>query len=131
MRRVSALLGMSAALVVAWLSLFPSQAVATVRGPCTATIDNVDVTKGHDDPSKAVRVQSGAEVPVAGTARSRVTDLSYTVHIAGGGVQVGSVVISQDGGSWSGTVDLSTISNATVGVFEVTTDVETAGAVWC
>ena len=128
MRRVFALLGLSAALVVAWLSLFPAQAVATVEGPCTASIDNVNVTKGHDTPDGAVPLQSGKEVPVAGTAQSRVTDLTYTLHIAGGGVEVGSVVIAQDGLSWSGTVDLSTISNATVGLFETTATVETAGA---
>src|SRR5262245_5977507 len=128
MRRVFALLGLSATLVVAWLSLFPAHAVAAVEGPCTATIDDVDVTRGHDDPDRAVRLRSGTEVAMAGTARSRVTDLSYTVHIAGGGVQVGSVVIAQDGLSWAGTVDLATISNATVGLFEVTMDVETSGA---
>ena len=128
MRRVFALLGLSAALVVAWLSLFPSQAVATVEGPCTASIDNVNVTKGHDDPGDAVPLQSGDEIPVAGTATSRVTDLSYTVHVAGGGVQVGSVVIAQDGLSWEGTVDLDKISNATVGLFEVTAEVQTTGA---
>src|SRR5262245_23094386 len=128
MRRVFALLGLSATLVVAWLSLFPAHAVAAVEGPCTATIDDVDVTRAHDDPDRAVRLRSGTEVAIAGTARSRVTDLSYTVHVAGGGVQVGSVVISQDGLSWSGTVDLEKISNATVGLFEVTVDVETAGA---
>jgi hypothetical protein len=128
MRRVFALLGLSAALAVAWLSLFPSQAIATVEGPCTASIDNVSVTKGHDDPNSAVPLQSGTKVPVGGTAESRVTDLSYTVHVAGGGVQVGSVVIAQDGLSWNGTVDLEKISNATVGLFEVTADVETTGA---
>src|SRR5262245_1834998 len=128
MRRVSALLGMSAALVVVWLSLFPAHALATVDGPCTASIDNVDVTDGHASSGEAVPVRSGTEVPVAGTARSRVTDLSYTVHIAGGGVQVGRVVIAQDGTSWSGAVDLSSISNATVGLFQVTLDVETTGA---
>ena len=128
MRRVFALLGLSAALAVAWLSLFPSQAIATVEGPCTASIDNVSVTEGHDDPNSAVPLQSGTKVPVAGTAESRVTDFSYTVHVAGGGVQVGSVVIAQDGLSWNGTVDLGKISNATVGLFEVTADVETTGA---
>jgi hypothetical protein len=128
MRRVFALLGLSAALAVAWLSLFPSQAIATVEGPCTASIDNVSVTEGHDDPNSAVPLHSGTNVPVAGTAESRVTDLSYTVHVAGGGVQVGSVVIAQDGLSWNGTVDLEKISNATVGLFEVTADVETTGA---
>jgi hypothetical protein len=128
MRRVFALLGLSAALVVAWLSLFPSQAVATIEGPCTASIDKVDVTNGHDAPDSAVPLQSGTKVPVAGTAQDRVTDLSYTVHVAGGGVQVGSVVIAQDGLSWKGTVDLEKISNATVGLFEVTADVETTGA---
>ena len=128
MRRVFALLGLSAALVVAWLSLFPSQAVATIEGPCTASIDKVDVTNGHDAPDSAVPLQSGTKVPVAGTAQDRVTDLSYTVHLAGGGVQVGSVVIAQDGLSWKGTVDLEKISNATVGLFEVTADVETTGA---
>src|SRR5262245_23516243 len=122
------MLGVSATLGVAWLSMYPAHAVAAVEGPCTSTIDDVDVTRGHDDPDRAVRLRSGTEVAIAGTARSRVTDLSYTVHIAGGGVQVGSVVISQDGASWSGTVDLSAISNATVGVFEVTTDVATTGA---
>jgi hypothetical protein len=128
MRRVFALLGLSAAVVVAWLSLFPSQAVATVHGPCTASIDKVDVTDGHDAPGSAVPLQSGTKVSVAGTAQDRVTDLSYTVHLAGGGVQVGSVVIGPDGLSWKGTVDLEKISNATVGLFEVTADVETTGA---
>lgn len=128
MRRVFALLGLSAAMVVAWLSLFPSQAVATIQGPCTASIDKVDVTDGHDAPGSAVPLQSGTKVPVAGTAEDRVTDLSYTVHIAGGGVQVGSVVIGPDGLSWKGTVDLAKISNATVGLFETTADVETSGA---
>jgi hypothetical protein len=128
MRRVFALLGLSAAMVVAWLFLLPARAVARVEGPCTATIGNVDITRGHDDPNRAVPLQSGTEVPIAGTAGSRVTDLTYTVRIAGGGIQVGSVVIGGTGREWAGTVDLSTISNATVGLFAVTLDVETAGA---
>jgi hypothetical protein len=72
-------------------------------------------------------LQSGSQVSVDGTAQSRVTDLNYTVRIAGGGVQVGTVTIAQDGLSWSGTVDLESISNATVGLFEVTAEVQTTG----
>ncbi len=107
--------------------MLPSQALATVTGPCTASIDGVNVTKGHDEPGSAVPLQSGSQVPVDGTAQSRVTDLTYTVHVAGGGVQVGTVTIAQNGLSWSGTVDLESISNATVGLFEVTAEVQTTG----
>ncbi|HJY32001.1 MAG TPA: hypothetical protein VJ573_03795, partial [Actinomycetota bacterium] len=127
MRRAFALLGSSAAFAVAWISLLPSQALATVTGPCTVSIDGVDVTSGHDAPGSAVPLQSGSQVPIDGTARSRVTDLTYTVYIAGGEVQVGTVTIAQDGLGWSGTVDLESISHATVGLFEVTTAVQTAG----
>ena len=125
MRRAFALLGLSATLFVAWTALLPSRSSATVTGPCTASIDGVDVTDGHDDPGSAVPLQSGTQVPVAGTAEARVNTLSYTVHVAGGGIQVGSVIISEDGRSWSGTVDLANFSTATVGVFEVTAEVET------
>ena len=107
--------------------MLPSQALATVTGPCTASIDGVDVTSGRDAPGSAVPLQSGSQVPVDGTAQSRVTDLTYTVHIAGGGVQVGTVTIAEDGLSWSGTVDLESISNAAVGLFEVTAEVQTTG----
>ncbi len=127
MRRAFALFGLSATFAVAWISMLPSQALATVTGPCTVSIDGVDVTNGHDAPGSAVPLQSGSQVPVDGTAQSRVTDLTYTVHIAGGGVQVGTVTIAQDGLSWSGTVDLESISNATVGLFEVTAEVQTTG----
>ena len=127
MRRAFALFGLSATFAVAWISMLPSQALATVTGPCTASIDGVDVTNGHGAPGSAVPLQSGSQVPVEGTAQSRVTDLSYTVHIAGGGVQVGTVTIAQDGLSWSGTVDLESISDATVGLFEVTAEVQTTG----
>lgn len=127
MRRAFALFGLAATFAVAWISMLPSQALATVTGPCTASIDGVDVTNGHGAPGSAVPLQSGSQVPVDGTAQSRVTDLSYTVHIAGGGVQVGTVTIAQDGLSWSGTVDLESISNATVGLFEVTAEVQTTG----
>ena len=128
MRRAFALFGLSATFAVAWISMLPSQALATVTGPCTASIDGVDVTNGHGAPGSAVPLQSGSQVPVEGTAQSRVTDLSYTVHIAGGGVQVGTVTIGQNGLSWSGTVDLESISNATVGLFEVTAEVQTTGS---
>jgi len=107
--------------------MLPSQALATVTGPCTVSIDGADVTNGHGVPGSAVPLQSGSQVSVDGTAQSRVTDLNYTVHIAGGGVQVGTVTIAQDGLSWSGTVDLESISNATVGLFEVTAEVQTTG----
>jgi len=127
MRRAFALLGTSAAIAVAWIALLPSQAIATVTGPCTVSIAGVDVTSGHDTPGGAVPLQSGSLVPIDGTARSRVTDLTYTVHIAGGEVQVGTVTIAQDGLGWSGTVDLESISSATVGLFEVTTEVQTTG----
>ena len=127
MRRAFALFGLSATFAVAWISMLPSQALATVTGPCTASIGGVDVTNGHGAPGSAVPLQSGSQVPVDGTAQSRVTDLNYTVHIAGGGVQVGTVTIAQDGLSWSGTVDLESISNATVGLFEVTAQVQTTG----
>jgi hypothetical protein len=127
MRRAFALLGLSATLAVAWISLLPSKALATVTGPCTESIGGVDITSGHDAPGSAVPLRSGSQVPVDGIAPSRVTDLTYTVHIAGGGVQVGTVTIAQDGLSWSGTVDLESISDATVGLFEVTTEVQTTG----
>jgi hypothetical protein len=107
--------------------MLPSQALATVTGPCTESIGGVDITSGHEGPGSAVPLRSGSQVPVAGTAPSRVTDLTYTVHIAGARVQVGMVTIAQDGLSWSGTVDLESISNATVGLFEVTTEVQTTG----
>lgn len=127
MTRALALFGLSATFAVAWVSMLPSQAVATVTGPCTASIDGVSVTKGHGTPDSAVSLQSGSKVPVAGTSDSRVTDLSYTVHVAGGGVQVGSVTIAQDGLSWAGSVNLANMSKATVGLFEVTVDVQTVG----
>ena len=127
MRRAFALFGLSATLAVAWIWMLPSQALATVTGPCTESIGGVDITSGHDAPGSAVPLQSGSQVPIDGTAHSRVTDLRYTVHIAGGEVQVGTVTIAQDGLGWSGTVDLESISNATVGLFEVTTEVETTG----
>jgi zinc-ribbon domain len=127
MRRALALFGLSAALAVAWISLLPSQARATVTGHCTASIAGVDITSGRDAPGSTVPLQSGSQVPVDGTAPSRVTDLTYTVHIAGGDVQVGMVTISEDGLSWSGTVDLESISNVTVGLFEVTVEVQTTG----
>jgi hypothetical protein len=126
-RRAFALLGLSATLAVAWISILPSQALATVTGPCTESIDGVDITSGHDAPGSAVPLQSGSRVPVDGTAPLRVTDLTYTVHVAGARVQVGTVTIAQDGLGWSGTVDLESISNATVGLFEVTTEVQTTG----
>jgi hypothetical protein len=125
MRRAFALLGWTAAIAVGWIALLPPQAIATVTGPCTVSIDGVDFTTGHNTPGGAVPLQSGSLVPIDGTARSRVTDLTYTVHIAGGEVQVGTATIAQDGLRWSGTVDLESISNATVGLFEVTTEVET------
>lgn len=127
MRRALALVGSSAAIALAWIALLPSQAIATVTGPCTLSIDGVDVTSGHDAPGSALPLQSGSLVPIDGTARSRVTDLTYTVHIAGGEVQVGTVTIAQDGLGWSGSVDLESISSASVGLFEVTTEVETTG----
>ena len=125
MRRAVALFGFAAMLALAWLALLPTRAIATVDGPCTASIDGVNVTNGHDAPDTAVPLQSGEQIPVAGTAQGRILDLSYTVHVAGGSVQVGTVTVSGDGLSWSGTVDLEKISNATVGLFEVTADVET------
>src|SRR3990172_2656614 len=125
MRRAIALFGFAAMLALAWLALLPTRAIATVDGPCTASIDGVNVTNGHDAPDTAVPLQSGEQIPVAGTAQGRILDLSYTVHVAGGSVQVGTVIVSGDGLSWSGTVDLEKISNATVGLFEVTADVET------
>jgi hypothetical protein len=124
MRRAYALLGLFAASLVASLALFPAHAVATVEGGCTASFGNEDVTRGHHSADTAVPLRSGRRVPVAGTAPERVGDLSYTVQVAGGGVQVGSVTIAQDGRSWAGQVDLDNISNATVGLFEVTTEVQ-------
>jgi hypothetical protein len=124
MRRAFALLGLFAAALVAWLGLLPSQAMATVEGGCTARIGGVNVTRGHDSADTAVPLESGRRVPIAGTAPERIGDLSYTVHVAGGGVQVGSVTISQDGLSWAGDVDLENIANATVGLFEVTAEVQ-------
>ncbi|HET8525475.1 MAG TPA: hypothetical protein VFM81_02440, partial [Actinomycetota bacterium] len=127
MWRALALVGSTAAIALAWIALLPSHAIATVTGPCTVSIDGVDVTSGHDAPGGAVPLQSGSLVAIDGTARSRVTDLTYTVHIAGGEVQVGTVTIAQDGLGWSGTVDLESSSDATVGLFEVTTEAQTTG----
>jgi hypothetical protein len=124
MKRAFALLGLFAAALVAWLGLLPAQAVATVQGGCTASIGGENVTRGHDSADSAVPVESGRRVPVAGTAPERIGDLSYTVHVAGGGVQVGSVTIAQNGRSWAGEVDLEKIANATVGLFEVTAEVQ-------
>ncbi|HET7236634.1 MAG TPA: zinc ribbon domain-containing protein [Actinomycetota bacterium] len=124
MRRAFSMLGLAAILLVAWLSVLPAPASASVTGPCTASIDGVDVTSGHDEPSTAVPLQSGEQIPVAGTAQGRVLDLSYTVKVVGGGIQVGSVVV--DGRSWTGTLDLEDFSRVSVGLFEVTVDAQTA-----
>ena len=132
MRRAFALLGLFAALVVGWLGLLPSHAIATVEGGCTASIDGVNVTRGHDSADTAVPLESGRRVPIAGTAPERVGDLSYTVNVAGGGVQVGAVTIAQDGLSWAGEVNLDKISNVTVGLFEITAEVQNvSGEVIC
>ncbi|HJS25955.1 MAG TPA: zinc ribbon domain-containing protein [Actinomycetota bacterium] len=124
MKRAFALLGLFATSVVAWLALLPSQVMATVEGGCTASIGGENVTRGHDSADTAVPLESGDRVRVAGTAPERIGDLSYTVHVAGGGVQVGRVTIAQDGLSWRGSVDLENISNATVGLFEITAEVQ-------
>ena len=62
MRRALALFGLSATFAVAWISMLPSQSVATVTGPCTASIDGVDFTNGH--------VPSGWRVSIRPTGRS-------------------------------------------------------------
>lgn len=125
MKRALVLFGLSAILLIAGIALLPSPAVATVDGPCTASIADVDVTSGHDRPSEAVSLEAGTRVGVAGTAEGRVRDLAYTVHVAGGAIQVGSVTIGVDGRTWSGTVDLENFSKVGVGLFEVTLDVQT------
>jgi hypothetical protein len=70
MRRAFALFGLAATFAVAWISMLPSQALATVTGPCTASIDGVDVTNGHGAPGSAVPLQSGSQARSTGR-RSR------------------------------------------------------------
>jgi hypothetical protein len=128
MRRVFALLGLSAALVVAWLSLLPSQAVATVEGPCTASIDNVNVTKGHDDPGERRAVAVGERDPGRGTARrgdGPVLHRPRRRRRCPGWIRRHRAGRAQLGGH--GPI-LDKISNATVGLFEVTAEVQTTGA---
>ena len=125
MRRALGALGVAAAMSIWWVMAFPGQAFAEVTGPCTAQVGGVDVTDGFDTPGNAIDVPADQQLQVAGTAEGRVTGLVYTVHIAGGGVNVGNVALGENGRNWSGTVDLNEFSWAGVGIFEVTAEVQT------
>ena len=123
MRRALGALGVAAAMSIWWVMAFPGQALAEVTGPCTAQVGGVDVTDGFDTPGNAIDVPADQQLQVAGTAEGRVTGLVYTVHIAGGGVNVGNVALGENGRNWNGTVDLTEFSWAGVGIFEVTAEV--------
>jgi hypothetical protein len=125
MRRALGALGVAAAMSIWWVMAFPGQAFAEVTGPCTAQVGGVDVTDGFDTPGNAIDVPADQQLQVAGNAEGRVTGLVYTVHIAGGGVNVGNVALGENGRTWSGTVDLNEFSWAGVGIFEVTAEVQT------
>jgi hypothetical protein len=125
MRRAATALGVATAIALWWVLALSGQAFAEVEGPCTAQVGGVDVTDGFDTPGNAIDVPDDQQLQVAGTAEGRVTGLVYTVHIAGGGVNVGNVALGQNGRNWSGTVDLNEFSWAGVGLFEVTAEVQT------
>ena len=125
MRRALTALGAATAMTLWWLLALSGQAFAEVEGPCTAQVGGVDATDGFDTPGNAIDVPTDQQLQVAGTAEGRVTGLVYTVHIAGGGVNVGNVALGQNGRNWSGTVDLNEFSWAGVGLFEVTAEVQT------
>lgn len=126
MKRLIGGLGVVAAVAFWWLLAFPGVAFAEVEGPCTASVGGVDVTQGRDTAGSAIDVPVDEPLEISGTAEGAVQDLVYTVRIAGGGVNVGNVALSDDGLSWSGSVDLDDFSWAGVGLFEVTADVQTA-----
>jgi hypothetical protein len=126
MNRLIARICAVAAIAFWSLLAFPGLALAEVDGPCTASVAGVDVTQGRDTAGSAIDVPVDAPLQISGTAEGAVQDLVYTVRIAGGGVNVGNVALSDDGLSWSGSVDLSDFSWAGVGLFEVTADVQTA-----
>lgn len=113
------------AIALWWVLALSGQAFAEVEGPCTGQVGGVDVTDGFDTPGNAIDVPADQQLQVAGTAEGWVTGLVYTVHIAGGGVNVGNVALGQNGRNWSGTVDLNEFSWAGVGLFEVTAEVQT------
>jgi hypothetical protein len=125
MRRASTALGVATAIALWWVLALSGQAFAEVEGPCTAQVGGVDVTNGFDTPGNAIDVPADQQLQVAGTAEGQVTGLVYTVHIAGGGVNVGNVALGQNGRNWSGAVDLNEFSWAGVGLFEVTAEVQT------
>jgi hypothetical protein len=102
-------------------------AVASVQGPCTSSAAGVDLSEGHDSPGSAIHVARGARVEVSGTARGAIRDLVYSVHVAGGRVNVGTVTLAGDRRSWNGAIDLANLRWMGVGVFELSGDVRTRG----
>jgi hypothetical protein len=105
--------------VLVTVLLFANPANATVTGPCTAELSGVPVTRGHDTPGTAVRVDYRQAVTYGGRA-SRGTDVTGAlVRTEIVGIDLRITAGTARGSTWLSTVDVSRYAWAGVGLYRV------------
>lgn len=115
-----------AALVAGPVLLLSARAGAEITGPCTATMNGVDVNT-IDTPGTAL------EVPYDGTITIEVQSSGeITGHVVKlepvGGVAFTADEGADDGNGWSGTVDVADYATYGVGIYKVTGEATGPGA---
>ncbi len=115
-----------ASLAVGPLVLLSAIASADVTGPCTATMNGVDVNT-IDSPDSALEVPYDGTIAIDVRSSGQIT--GHVVTLA----PMGGVAITVDEGTdqgtgWSGTVEVSDYATYGVGIYQVTAEATGPGA---
>jgi hypothetical protein len=118
--------------VLALLLFQAGPAAATVSGPCTAQLNGIEVTTGHDTAGTAVHVdyRTNAQYQGEATGGQTVGDIQVAIQIAG--VDIRRHGGSTNGPKWSDTVDVKKHAWMGIGLYRVSgVATDDAGAPIC
>jgi hypothetical protein len=114
--------------VAASLLLLPAGAAsATIRGSCTAALNDTPVTTGHDTAGSAVHVDYRGTAQYTGEATSGQTVGAARVSLEIEGFGIRRHQASIDGPRWADTVDVKKYAWAGIGLYQVTSSARDEG----
>jgi hypothetical protein len=124
------LAGLAAVCASAFVVLAPTPAMATLSGPCTAQVNGVDITAGHETAGTAVDVDYRIEVTYGGESTGGdVSAVTVTLELAGIGLRSHEVLTS--GPTWSDSVSIEKYAWAGVGLYLVRGEAVGSGGPVC
>src|SRR5262245_6735890 len=109
-----------AAAVAVLLALFtvPANAAVTPAGACTASLNGIDVTSGHDTTGTAVHVDASTDAQFTGEAPGETVE-AFRLSLQLGGLSFHLHPGTTNGSQWANKVEVAKYSWAAIGMYRL------------